>query len=101
MNLSDLNGALLIDTAMTLPNLGREGASYLSHIINTCDTLSNCTLFSQAGVEWITGTVLSDWFSDRLLHQFDFVVGYMSLVTSLWCFLSPTGFEIDENTTDF
>jgi hypothetical protein len=84
MNISYLKDALLADTVITLPNLGREGGTYLTHIINNYDTLANHTLFSQAGVDGITDTGLSDWFSDRLLQQFNSAVGYMPLVADSW-----------------
>lgn len=84
LNISYLKDALLVDTGMTLPNLGREGATYITHIINNYDALANHTLFSQAGVEGITDTGLSDWFLDRLLHQFNSAVGYLPLVEDNW-----------------
>ncbi|CAF0859245.1 unnamed protein product [Rotaria sp. Silwood1] len=67
---------------MTLPNVGREGATFLSHIIENYDTLANHTLFSQAGVEGITGTGLENWFMSRLVKQFNASVGFMPLVVT-------------------
>lgn len=82
-----VNDALLrhqlnVNLVQKLPNLGREGATYLYHIIKNYDSLSNHTIFSQAGVEGITSEHLTDWFFDRLEHQFNASVGYMPLVTN-------------------
>lgn len=79
-----LKDALLADIVRALPNQGREGATYLTHIIENYDTIANHTLFSQAGVEGITDIGLADWFSARLLNQFNSMVGYMPLVSNNW-----------------
>ncbi|CAF4793408.1 unnamed protein product, partial [Rotaria socialis] len=63
-----LKDTLLADIVRVLPNRGREGATYLTHIIENYDTIANHTLFSQAGVEGITDVGLADWFLTRLLH---------------------------------
>ena len=76
MNISHLQEVLLADLVIPLTNLGREGATHL--------TLSTHTLFSQAGVEGMTETGLSPWFSDRLLNQFHSNTGYMPLVEDKW-----------------
>jgi hypothetical protein len=70
------------DVVQLLPNLGREGGTYLYHIINNYHIIANHTIFSQAGAEGITNSGLADWFSDRLEQQFNSSVGYMPLVDS-------------------
>jgi hypothetical protein len=75
-----LKTILKVDIIQQLPNLGREGATYLHHIIENYDTLANHSFFCQAGVEGITNTGLADWFSNRLEKQFNSSVGYMPLV---------------------
>ena len=84
MNSSHLRQTLLADLVIPLPNYGREGATYLTHIINNYHTLADHTLFSQAGVEGVTETGLSPWFSDRLIRQFNSTVGYMPMVADHW-----------------
>ena len=84
MNSSHLRQTLLADLVIPLPNYGREGATYLTHIINNYHTLADHTLFSQAGVEGVTETGLSPWFSDRLIRQFNSTVGYMPMVDENW-----------------
>ncbi|CAF3333362.1 unnamed protein product [Rotaria sp. Silwood2] len=83
----DINNEILkllleADIIQSLPNLGREGATYLYHIINNYHIIANHTLFSQAGVEGITNRGLADWYLDRLEKQFNSSVGYMPLITN-------------------
>jgi len=75
-----LKTLLKVDIVQGLPNIGREGATYLYHIIENYDKLANHILFSQAGVEGMTDTGLKDWFLHRLEKQFNSSVGYMPLV---------------------
>jgi len=70
------------DIVQLLPNLGREGGTYLYHIINNYHIIANHTIFSQAGVEGITNEGLANWYLDRLENQFNSSVGYMPLVTN-------------------
>ncbi|CAF0955628.1 unnamed protein product [Adineta ricciae] len=70
------------DIIQYLPNLGREGATYLYHIVTNYHILANHTIFTQAGVEGLTGSGLADWYFDRLEYQFNSSVGYMPLVNS-------------------
>ena len=70
------------DIIQYLPNLGREGATYLYHIITNYHILANHTIFSQAGVEGLTDNGLAHWYFDRLEHQFNSSVGYMPLVSN-------------------
>lgn len=96
INDQQLKQTLNVDIVKTLPNLGREGATYLSHIIDNYDQLADHTLFSQAGVEGITKTGLEDWFRDRLERQFSDRVGYMplvvnSMISTYNCGIHPSG----------
>jgi hypothetical protein len=84
VNNTILRKNLSADIVHLLPNLGREGATYLYHIIENYNRLADHLLFSQAGVEGITETGLSDWFKDRLENQFNASVGYMPLVANHW-----------------
>ena len=70
------------DIIQLLPNVGREGATYLYHIIQNYHIIANHTIFSQAGVEGITNAGLADWYLDRLEKQFNSSVGYMPLVNN-------------------
>lgn len=79
-----LKKELLADIVRSLPNYGREGATYLRHIIENYDSIADHTLFSQAGVEGITNVGLEDWFMERLTRQFNSTVGYMPLVSNNW-----------------
>jgi hypothetical protein len=42
------DGNTLADRIKTLPNVGREGHSYLWHVVNNYDNLADWTVFSQA-----------------------------------------------------
>ena len=75
-----LKDVLKADKVILLENLGREGATFLNHIINNYENLSDHIIFSQAGVEGMTNNGLSDWFYNRLDKQFNSSVGYMPLV---------------------
>ena len=55
-----LKDVLKVDIVQQLDNLGREGATYLYHIIKNYYSLADHTIFSQAGVEGITNTGLAD-----------------------------------------
>ena len=80
INTTYLQTILKADVVQQLPNIGREGETYLHHIIENYHALPNHILFCQAGVEGITDKGLSEWFSDRLEKQFNSSVGYMPLV---------------------
>ena len=80
-NTSYLKAAVKADVVQQLPNVGREGETYLHHIIENYHTLPNHIFFCQAGAEDIvTKTGIADWFTDRLEKQFNSSVGYMPLV---------------------
>jgi hypothetical protein len=92
-----LKEVLNADIVQHLPNLGREGGTYLHHIIENYDTLANHIIFSQAGVEGITNRGLADWFSHRLEKQFNSSVGYMPLVQDKWMTTYDCGTRKGEN----
>jgi len=92
-----LKQALKADRVQQLPNVGREGGTYLYHILENYHTLANHTLFSQAGIEGITSTGLEDWFSNRLEKQFNSKVGYMPLVSDKWMALYDCGINPNNN----
>ena len=84
INNTYLKTILKVDMVQQLPNLGREGATYLYHIIENYDKLANHILFCQAGVEGINNRGLEDWLLHRLDKQFNSSVGYMPLVGMKW-----------------
>jgi hypothetical protein len=80
-----LKTVLNADIVQLLPNVGREGATYLYHIIENYDTLANHILFSQAVAHDASNTRgLEDWFLHRLEKQFNLTVGYMPLASKYW-----------------
>jgi hypothetical protein len=81
-NLTYLKEVLKADVVILLDNFGREGATFLHHIISNYDKLGDHILFSQAGVEGLANNGLSDWFLHRLSVQFNSSVGYMPLVVN-------------------
>lgn len=97
INSSYLKDMLNVDIVQQLSNLGREGATYLYHIIENYDVLANHILFSQAGVEGITDRGLTDWFLHRLEKQFNSSVGYMPLVENRWMTTYDCGVGNGEN----
>ena len=56
------------DILRTLPNVGREGDTYLAHIVEHYDELAGHTLFAQAEMEFIELATerLENYFTDRL-----------------------------------
>lgn len=74
------------DTLVDLRNVGREGSTYLHHIIEHWDHLADYTLFAQAdlhkGQREGSGTdagMLRTWLDDRLRDQLNDQIGFMSL----------------------
>ena len=80
VNNTYLQSVLQADLVYQLPNIGREGETYLHHIIHNYDYLAKHIFFCQAGVEGITATGFEDWFENRLEKQFNASVGYMPMV---------------------
>ncbi|CAF1528386.1 unnamed protein product [Adineta ricciae] len=77
-----LKEILKVNNIIELPNIGREGATYLHHIIENYDTVADHTIFTQAAMAGTTITGLLGWFIDRLENQFNSSVGYMPLVSN-------------------
>ena len=75
-----LKTVLKADIVQSLPNVGREGGTYIYHIIENYDKLANHIIFAQAGFHGEGKRGLAEWFLDRLENQFNFTVGYMPLV---------------------
>ena len=75
-----LKTVLNADIVQPLPNVGREGGTYIHHIVENYDRLANYTIFSQAGVHGMSERGLAEWFVHRLEKQFNTTVGYMPLV---------------------
>ncbi|MDI1485877.1 MAG: hypothetical protein OHK93_004066 [Ramalina farinacea] len=76
------------DAVMHVPNIGREGSTYLNHILANWDDLPPYTLFTQAIIKKAqkegaadaedSGTLLP-WLTSRLAEKFDNNTGFMSL----------------------
>ena len=83
------------DEVISLPNVGREGSTYLHHILRTYENPPLFTLFAQAYVKGLQvldkdgrkdperppGT-LTKWIDDRLHTKWDNSTGFMSLATN-------------------
>lgn len=74
-----LREALGADVLYTLPNVGREGDAYLTHIIDHYDELADHTLFLQAGIENLGG--IQELFDTR----FKSTLGVMSFNSYTTC----------------
>ena len=76
------------DAVVQVPNVGREGSTYLNHILTNWDDLPPYTLFTQAIIKKAqkegpadaddSGTLLP-WLTSRLAEKFDNNTGFMSL----------------------
>ncbi|CAF0953488.1 unnamed protein product [Adineta steineri] len=82
VNNTQLKVNLKADIVYGLSNIGREGATFLYHIISNYNKLADHIIFSQAGVEGINDKGLDDWYYDRLQNQFNSSLGYMPLVVN-------------------
>ena len=84
-NLEQLKETTAADEVIHLPNTGREGGTYLQHILKTYDDPPLFTLFTQAYLRKAqvdTGPEsghLMDWLTARLENKFDSETGFMSL----------------------
>ncbi|CAF0916426.1 unnamed protein product [Adineta ricciae] len=92
-----LQKMLKVDVVHQLPNVGREGGTYLYHIINNYDTLADHTLFSQAGADGVSIKEVESWLVNRLEKQFTTAVGYMPLVSARWMEVYDCGRNIYNN----
>ena len=70
------------DDVIQLPNVGREGGTYLHHLLSVYDDPPHFTLFAQAklkkGQEEGSGE-MTKWLQDRLRTKFDNETGFMSM----------------------
>ena len=70
------------DGVIQLPNVGREGGTYLHHLLNVYDDPPQFILFAQAklkkGQEEGSGE-MTQWLQDRLRTKFDNETGFMSM----------------------
>lgn len=66
-NLTEIQELTGADSVLPLPNHGREGGTYLSHIVNNWDDLARHTLFVQAQLHdsELASRRLEDYFSER------------------------------------
>ena len=92
-----LKKMLKADVVHQLPNVGREGGTYLYHIINNYGTLADHTLFSQAGADGVSIKEVESWLVNRLEKQFTTAVGYMPLVSARWMELYECGLNMYNN----
>ena len=74
-----ITNKLHFDEIINLPNIGREGQTFLHHMINRRDDLADHTIFCQEEPHRI-GNVLS-----RLENQFISRTGFLSLSSEMLC----------------
>lgn len=77
------------DEVFQLPNIGREGSTYLHHLRKVHDDPPPFTMFTQAIIkkgQYLSGEIedekvarLKDWIYDRLSEKFTSDIGFMSL----------------------
>ena len=77
------------DEVFQLPNVGREGSTYLHHLVKIYDDPPPFTMFTQAIIkkgQYLSGEIegenvakLKDWIYDKLSEKFTSDIGFMSL----------------------
>ena len=77
------------DEVFQLPNVGREGSTYLHHLLKVYDDPPPFTMFTQAIIkkgQYLSGEIedehvaeLKDWLYDKLSEKFTSDIGFMSL----------------------
>ena len=77
------------DEVFQLPNVGREGSTYLHHLLKIYDDPPPFTMFTQAIIkkgQYLSGEIedehvaeLKDWLYDKLSEKFSRDIGFMSL----------------------
>lgn len=72
-DLEAIQGATDADEVVKMGNYGREGGTYLHHILTNWDTLASQTFFTQAGMHDLSVV------QDRLRYGFDPQVGMLSI----------------------
>lgn len=81
----DIQATTAADAVIPLPNVGREGSTYLHHILTHWDNLAPFTLFTQSYLKKSQQTSgpatghLMDWLSTRLATTLSNTTGFMSL----------------------
>lgn len=82
MELAAIKEASGADEVIRLPNVGREGGTYLHHLLSIYDDPARFILFAQAklkkGQEEGSGE-MTQWLQDRLRTKFDNETGFMSM----------------------
>ena len=85
-NPAQIKATTAADEVVQLPNTGREGGTYLYHILKHFEDPPPFTLFTQAYLKkaqqegsGAKAGHLVDWLLDRLKHKFDDSTGFMSL----------------------
>ena len=85
-NIEAIRSATGADAVITLPNIGREGGSYLHHILENYDDPPPFTLFAQSYLKKAQQTIsgpteghLKDWLYTRLHERFNHQTGFLSL----------------------
>lgn len=93
-HLVELKREGLIDSIIEVPNLGREGETYLKHIVNHYSELAPQTLFLQPHIAW-------DWVALPRLRQIHPRDGFVSLGPYLNATGTPEGGFLDTNGQTF
>lgn len=88
-DLAALKDTTAADEVFQLPNVGREGGTYLHHLLKVYDDPPPFTIFTQAIIkkgQYLSGEVedehvaeLKDWLYDKLSEKFTSDIGFMSL----------------------
>ena len=85
-DLAKLEAVSGADVVIQLPNVGREGGTYLHHILTHYDDLPLFTMFTQAIIKkgqqegsGPTAGMLQGWLDERLRTKFGNSTGFMSL----------------------
>lgn len=82
MELASIKDASGVDEVIELPNVGREGGTYLHHLLNVYDDPPQFTLFAQAKLKKAQeegSGKMTQWLQDRLRTKFDNETGFMSM----------------------
>ena len=88
-DLAALKETTVADEVFQLPNVGREGSTYLHHILKIYNDPPPFTMFTQAIIkkgQYLSGEIedehvaeLKDWLYNRLSEKFTSDIGFMSL----------------------
>ena len=88
-DLVTLQETTAVDEVFRLPNVGREGSTYLHHLLMVYDDPPPFTMFTQAIIkkgQYLSGEIedekvakLKDWIYEKLSEKFTSDIGFMSL----------------------